>query len=85
MRAGGGTAMLYTVVPLEDVLGWDGPEASRAPEAEAEVEVAGRRLVARPDGEGVFRLVRLVSTDPLDYLDPRLQPGAVLSRRLCSR
>lgn len=66
--------MLYTVVPIEDVLATDWQ-----PPVWGEVTLSGRQLVYELDPEGAPRLVRLISTDPMDYLDPRLQPGADLS------
>ncbi len=65
--------VLYTVIPIEDVLNEPG-----APAAQAEVAWEGRRLLVEPLQGGVGRVVRLISTDPLDYLDPRWQPGAIV-------
>ncbi len=65
--------MLYTVVPIEDVLATDWQ-----PPVYNEVTLSGRHLVYQVDPDGTPRLVRLMSTDPMDYLDPRLQPGASL-------
>ncbi len=64
--------MLYTVVPVEDVL------ASPVTPRVGEVELAGRRLVVDFTPGGPPRLARLISTDPRDYLDGRLQPGTAL-------
>lgn len=66
--------MLYTVVPIEDVMA-----PAWRPPAGGEAALSGRQLLYEWDPAGTPRLVRLVSTDPLDYLDPRLQPGADLS------
>lgn len=64
--------MLYTVVPIEDVLA-----AAFTPRL-GEVELAGRCLVVDFAPGGPPRLVRLISTDPRDFLDGRLQPGTAL-------
>lgn len=32
-------------------------------------------VVAEISGEGVCKVVRLISSDPEDYLNPQLQPG----------
>lgn len=65
--------VLYTVVPIEDVL-LQGVE----PPPQAEVEWEGRRLVVEPLEGGVARVSRLISTDPMDYLNPRWQPGSFI-------
>lgn len=75
--------MLYTILSIDDVM--------RAPPQEgmfAAAEGAVRLTVLREhrvlevemDREGP-RLVRLISTDPADYLDPRWQPGAPVALR----
>lgn len=65
--------MLHTIVPIEDVLATEVP-----PPLYGEVAVDGRCMVVTFTPEGPPRLVRLISTNPFDYLDARLQPGAVL-------
>jgi hypothetical protein len=65
--------ILYTPLPLERVLeGWDRVAAG------VEVEAGGARLLVEPCGPGLARVVRLLSTDPRDYLRPEFSPGAVL-------
>lgn len=66
--------MLYTVVPIEDVMAVDW-----RPNAGGEAALSGRRFQYEWDAAGVPRMVRLLSTEPTDFLDPRLQPGADLS------
>lgn len=65
--------MLHTVIPIEDVLATAAPSP-----VYGEVVMGGRRLVVSFTAEGSARLERLISTNPLDYLHPRLQPGANL-------
>jgi len=65
--------ILYTPLPLEQVLeGWNRVAAG------IEVEAGGARLLVEPYGPGLARVLRLVSTDPRDYLRPEFSPGAVL-------
>lgn len=69
--------MLYTIVPLETVFNVysDTPEQT----VEATVfTIEGRSVVCHKDSRGQWRLHRLLSTNPNDYLDPRWQPGIVL-------
>ncbi|NLJ34051.1 MAG: hypothetical protein GX349_05615 [Firmicutes bacterium] len=67
--------ILYTTMPLETVL--QGLEDLHP--SYLEMEVAGTRLVIEETGLGQGRIVRLLSTDPQDYLNPALQPGMVIS------
>ncbi|MFZ5639674.1 MAG: YlzJ-like family protein [Bacillota bacterium] len=63
--------ILYTTMPLELVLeGIDreGPQYQ-------EVEVAGAKLMLEQTGIAQGRVVRLLSTDPRDYLLAQYQPG----------
>lgn len=63
--------ILWTIVPDEIVFG--SPEAARRRLA----SYRARRVVceATPDG---WRIATLLSTDPRDYLDPRLEPGRLV-------
>ncbi|QIA26989.1 hypothetical protein DYI95_005165 [Thermaerobacter sp. PB12/4term] len=63
--------LLYTVVPLHQVLeGWDAPR----PEP-VELQINGRTVLVEPDSPYGGRIVRLLSCDPKDFLDPAYQPG----------
>lgn len=67
-----GPGIIWSAMPLELVL--DGLEP--APPPRIELGLAGGVLVVEPQGDGTATVVRLISTDPGDYLDPRFQPGA---------
>jgi len=41
--------------------------------------VAGVPVLVTPAGGGWARIERLLSTDPDHFLDPRFQPGALVS------
>ncbi len=86
--------MLYTIVPIEDIFSgaWDaggnrgaGLTAEGLAAPPVELPLGGRRLIVSPQPDGSARLVRLISTDPADYLDPRWQPGAAVSLPPCRR
>lgn len=68
--------MLYTVMPVEMVMGWD-DEASDL----VEVEVEGILMQVSPDGQGGGVIQRLISSDPQDYLRAEFQPGNRVSFR----
>jgi hypothetical protein len=67
--------MLHSVMPPE-VIWWEaeGVPPATAPEVVAE---GPRRIWLRRDAAGRRRVERIASTAPSDYLDPRLQPGAL--------
>lgn len=66
--------ILWTPLPIEAVTEGLAP----APAATMEVRVRGRLVEVAPVGAGAGRVVRLHSTDPLDYLSTEFQPGAVV-------
>lgn len=66
--------MLYTVIPLEDVL--EGIEDEPVPTME--LSVGDVTLEVELLGNFQIRVVRIFSTDPLDYLSPHYQPGTVI-------
>lgn len=63
--------MLYTIYPLELVL----EEQEEAAAPLVEMALQGRRVLAARGADGSLTLQRLLSTDPMDYLEPGLQPG----------
>lgn len=67
-----GPGILWSVMPIELVIDGMAP----ALPARVEMSVEGRVLEVEPGSDGMATVVRLVSTDPRDYLDPRFQPGA---------
>lgn len=66
--------MLYTVMPIEDVL--DG--LSETPPITAEVTMNGITLEIEPLGSFQAKVVRVLSTDPRHYLESHCQPGAII-------
>lgn len=64
-------SIIYTPLPLELVL--DGID--KAGPQYQEIEVAGAKLMVEQTGIAQGRVVRLISTDPRDYLQAQYQPG----------
>lgn len=60
-------------MPIELVL----ENAQTAP-ALLEVQQEGRLLLVEPQPGGQGKLVRLISSDPSDYLNPSWQPGTLV-------
>lgn len=63
--------MLYTIYPPEVVFG-----TTEKPRYFT-VNLGGKTFVLETT-DGQVRIVRLISSDPLDYLDPRWQPGTLI-------
>jgi len=68
--------VLWTVLPPELVLeGYDNCPAYE------EIDHAGVKLMVEMISPRQCRIVRLLSTNPQDYLQPCLQPGVILTYR----
>ncbi|MDN5345043.1 MAG: hypothetical protein PWQ18_1157 [Clostridia bacterium] len=65
---------LYTPLPPELI--WEGQE-SFCPQFQ-EIKIGKLTLEVEPLGFNQARIVRLISTDPADYLSSPYQPGSVL-------
>jgi hypothetical protein len=71
--------ILYTILPEELIFGdaeIDGNQSSEA--APVEIEQGGVRLMVRPLAGGRTEVVRIISTDPQDFMNPQWQPGTIL-------
>jgi hypothetical protein len=66
--------MLWTVMPLETVLA--GHETYRP--SYREISWKNATLLVEEAGRDTARVIRLLSTDPLHYLDPQVQPGTII-------
>ncbi len=67
-------SIMYTPMPIELIL--EGMEKERPPYQE--LEVGGAKLLVEQLGMHNYRVVRLISTDPMDYLKSEFQPGTEL-------
>lgn len=64
---------LWTVVPEEMIFGQE-----TYPEPYEEIEFSGTKMLVERISENQRRIVRIISSDPQDYLCADLQPGVVL-------
>jgi hypothetical protein len=62
--------ILYTVLPLETVL--EGLEQERS---FVDIQLQGLTLTVEPISMEEAVIVRIISTDPLHYLNPQFSPG----------
>lgn len=65
----------YTPLPLESVFeGWDKPRS-----AAKEVVVKGVTMLVEPVNESEAKIVRVISSNPQDFLNPSFSPGKTIS------
>lgn len=69
-----GPGIIWSAMPMELVVEGMTPP----PPPTMEMAIEGGVLVVEPLHDGTATVVRLISSDPTDYLDSRFQPGARL-------
>lgn len=69
--------LLYTAMPLELVL-----EGIDKTYDFKEVELGNIKLLVEPIDMNRGRIVRLLSTNPQDYLNPKYTPGTILEYKM---
>lgn len=73
--------ILYTILDPGFVLS-DGPYAQQeASSGFSELKVDGITVQVAQINEKQVRVERIISTNPLDYLNARVQPGAIIENR----
>lgn len=77
--------MFYTIVPIEYIFGEDEPEQddpqkNNDNDEEIEIKRGGVSLMVRPHLPGQYKINRIISTNPYDYLRPDWQPGAIVNQ-----
>lgn len=65
----------YTILPVEQVF----PHEPTVHSNYFEMTYNGVNVVVEHDGGKTFRIHRIISTDPLDFLNEKVQPGALIS------
>lgn len=68
--------ILYTPMQLELVL--EGFDTTQYPEYR-DIKYQGVSMVVEPAGVGRQKIVKLLSTNPFDYLKPELAPGNIIN------
>lgn len=70
--------IIWTVFPEEMVL--KNTLEEEVPQYE-EIEYGGTKVMVEKISPSQYRIVRILSSNPQDYLRPELQPGAVFAYR----
>ncbi|HQA60215.1 MAG TPA: YlzJ-like family protein [Tepidanaerobacteraceae bacterium] len=66
--------ILYTSMPIELVIeGMDKKYEFK------EIEIEAVKLIIEPISVNQGKIVKLISTDPQDYLNPNLSPGKIIT------
>ncbi|MDW7651025.1 MAG: YlzJ-like family protein [Bacillota bacterium] len=73
--------MLWTVMPIEAVM--DGSDTYQP--AYQEIPWKNGMLMVEETGRNTARVVRLISSDPMYYLDPEIQPGSIIEYNVTCR
>jgi hypothetical protein len=74
--------MFYTIVPMEFIFGEDEPEEEKPQknnDDEIEIKKGSVSLMVQPHLPGQYKINRIISTNPRDYLRPDWQPGSIVS------
>lgn len=67
--------MHYSIIPAEMIFDeWDGAEL----EQYREMTYNNRQFIVELMEENQAKIVQLLSTDPLDFMDPQYQPGTII-------
>ncbi|WP_096199418.1 YlzJ-like family protein [Bacillus sp. FJAT-45350] len=66
--------ILYTTVPQELIY----PEQEESFAKQQTIEIAGGLLVVEAVSESEYKVIRLISSDPMQYLNSSYSPGAVI-------
>lgn len=72
--------MLYTIIPSEAI--FDSESETSALESsvgQVEIKQGSVSLLTQPLPGGQYKIDRIISTDPQDYLRPEWQPGSIMS------
>ena len=72
---GAPSVILYTPMPLELVL--EGFDKTQYPDYK-EIEYQGVQMLVEGAGFGKKRIIKLLSTNPFDYLKPEIVPGSLI-------
>jgi len=66
--------ILWTVMPMEQVF----DSKQNIPDFE-EMEYLKIKVIVEKVAPNQYRIVRLITTDPMDYLKPEMQPGSIVN------
>jgi hypothetical protein len=75
--------MFYTIIPLEYIFEEEEPEddeSKKKSQEDFEIKKEGVCLMVQSLSSGQYKVTRIISTNPSDYLRPEWQPGVMISK-----
>lgn len=69
--------IIHTVMP-DAVVHPEGDEVDELAKKQQFIEVEGRNVLIEPVSENACKIVRLISSDPADFMNARFQPGKII-------
>ncbi|HEX6923526.1 MAG TPA: YlzJ-like family protein [Bacillales bacterium] len=72
--------ILYTVLPDQAVLSGE-DEIEEHAKKQRYIEIGGRQVLIETVSDTECKIIRLISSDPQDYLNSRYQPGNIVSMK----
>jgi uncharacterized protein (DUF2141 family) len=77
--------MLYTIVPIEYIFEAEeiaDDDSEKQKDEDIEITKEGVSLMVQSLASGQYKVTRIISTNPNDYLRPEWQPGVIMSNSL---
>ena len=72
--------VMWTIVPDMFLFSKDDPKFLE--NQYNEIEYSNKILVTRKLNEKQYEIVRIITTDPRDYLNEKIQPGSIINSNL---
>ncbi len=72
--------VMWTIVPDMFLFSKDDPKFLE--NQYDEIEFSNKILVTRKLNEKQYEIVRIITTDPRDYLNEKIQPGSIINSNL---
>ena len=72
--------ILYSIIPAEVVFSRQGDDISDA--GQREIQYMGERVQVSALTNNRYVIQRLLSTNPVSYLNPKLQPGTIIELKI---
>lgn len=69
--------LLYTIIPMESI--FESETDNQEDFHEIEIMQGQASLLIQSISGGKYKITRIISTDPQDYLRPEWQPGTIIS------
>ncbi|MGV3488307.1 MAG: YlzJ-like family protein [Tuberibacillus sp.] len=72
--------LLYTLIPMEQIFGEDEEEGKKRRKRKT-MDIGGVTLEVEQSSDSEYEIVKLISSNPADFLDSRYQPGSKITMK----